>query len=154
MRGVPPSASVCAASTLLRTAGFVGALSTMLAKAFRIQAIFNSKSLKTVSISELQLVVGVSVTALIALLIHLVKHLTTPYAATVLALESNSLLTFATCTGGGGSASTVWSAFVYGYPAALLAYGVYMGWQTRNVPSHFNESSQIALIIFNTGACS
>jgi hypothetical protein len=149
LRGFWPSNEYCSASPWLVSIGFVTVLVTMLAKAYRIQAIFTSKSLQSVTISDATLVLGVMLAVLGVMVIHVTKYFVQPYSAAVLSLSTNALLTFTTCTSGSTNES-IWSFVIYGYPALFLAYGVYIGWQTRNVPSHFNESPQIALIIFNT----
>jgi hypothetical protein len=149
LRGFWPSSQLCVASPWLLCTGFVTVMSTMLAKAYRIQAIFTSQSLQSVTITDAALMLPIGLSVLGVMVIHVTKYFVDPYVSAVLSVSTNAMLTFTTCSSGSANES-IWQLVIYGYPALFLLYGVYVGWQTRSVPSHFNESPQIALIIFNT----
>jgi hypothetical protein len=148
LRGISPTDSLCTGSPWLLTLGFLIQNGSIFAKAYRIQAIFGSKSLQVVNLSDLELCGYVAVIVGVGFFLHLIKYFTDPYVVAISSMASNSFLTFHTCNTG---SSIIWPIVLYGYQAVLIIFGIVMAFRTRKVPGKFNESNLIAVVIFNTG---
>ena len=147
LRGLAPASFpwACTAAPWLLTVGFLGQTAVVFLKAYRIQAIFNSAKLTTMAITDSQLLGWIGALLVAANMFHLVKVVADPNVVAVQHVTSNDLLTFHTCSSGNYLAFPV---LLYGSCFLFLLFGVNMGVQSRNVPAKFNESSQIALVIF------
>ncbi len=130
LRGFTPTDSLCTASPWLLTLGFLIQNGSIFAKAYRIQAIFGSKSLQVVNLSDEQLYGYVGILVGIGFLFHLIKYFTDPYVVTISSMASNSFLTFHTCNTG---SSIIWPVVLYGYQAVLIIFGIVMAFRTRKV---------------------
>ncbi len=151
LRGFAPSNTICTLSPFLLTCGFLIQCSVIFAKAYRIQKIFKSEQLQTVNLTDRQLLIAVAAITLTGITLHVAKVLSDPFVPVINTLASNKLLTYQTCSSG---RYILWPIVLYGLQAFLVGFGVVMGFRTRNVPTHFNESGQIAAVIFNTAVIS
>eukprot|EP01137_Pigoraptor_chileana_P024674 Opistho-2@92926 len=125
---------------------FTITFSALFAKNFRIMAIFNNRKMRqrlraTSDIFLLSIVAVVCSLCVIYLIIWSAVDI--PERTAKFDASKNELRY--TCE----SSSSVWAIVLYAAEAASLAWGVYLAWRTKAVPSKFRESKYIALSIWN-----
>eukprot|EP01136_Pigoraptor_vietnamica_P033746 Opistho-1_new@96909 len=143
-----PTASdaTCGLNVWFGHLAFTITFSALFAKNFRIMAIFNNRKMRqrlraTSDTFLLTIVAVVCAIVVIYLIIWSAVDLPTP----VTKYDASKELLRHTCE----SNSSIWAVVLYAAEAGMLAWGVYLAWKTKSVPSKFRESKYIALAIWN-----
>ena len=141
----PATSALCESATVFGHVAYALSIGALVAKSYRLAAIFNQRRVKVLKISDRQLAL-VLAALLLVLLIYLTVWMTVdPPAATVVVSVSTASQTLL-CR----SSSTVWSVLLVSVEAALLLYGMAIAYRCRHNPEAFNETRHIAVILYNS----
>ena len=147
----PASSATCSAMAWLWSFGFSLTFAPLFAKTWRIYRIFGRKKLSVVKIGNNRLATLVLAILTLDVLLMAVWQAVSPlqpYVTTQYTGSSPVVQTDYTQCGVGGSGRSL-LALVAVSKAVLLMFGALMAFTTRKVSSTFNESSGIALAIYN-----
>ena len=152
----PASSMACSALAWLWSFGFSLTFAPLFAKTWRIYRIFGRKKLSVIKISNAKLAVLVYAILTLDLVLMSVWQAISPlqpYTATQYTGSSSPQLRteYSQC-GVEGAGKTMLAAVAVS-KGVLLLFGALMAFTTRKVTSTFNESSGIALAIYNVTFC-
>ena len=145
---LPPAEHTCKALNWLWNLGFDLTFAPLFAKTWRIYQIFGRKKLSVIKITNTKLsllVAGQLVVDLVLLVVWQVLSPLQPYITTQ--TTNNIVHDYTQC--GVSDTGIVLFAVVCVVKGVLLLFGALMAFSTRHVSSSFNESSAIALTIYN-----
>jgi len=120
----------------------VGVLSCLLAKTERIRKIFSSRSLAKQAISNADLFKYV-IALLNVELLFLIVYSAIPLATPELVIGSGSTEGQRVSVCSEAANYNVWVGLQLSYVGLFLVYGTFVAWQTRNVPTAYNEAVHI-----------
>ena len=144
------SPASCAAYSWPLSTGFTLAVASLVAKTWRIAAIFDAKRIKVRHIPDWKLGVPVLAAVLCDVLLNAIWLGADPLLPTDFVSSSNPLVHYTSCS---STHTLLWYALTFSLKGALLLYGVILASQVRNVPSAFNESRWIGLAVYNIAFC-
>ena len=143
--------SVCGAYAYTLSVGFTLAVSSLVVKTWRIARIFDRRKIKVRVITDRSLLVPVAALVTADIVFNSVWLGVDPLLPTDFVSSSNALLHYTACS---SDNTLLWYALSFVPKGILLAYGVVLASQVRNVPSAFNESKWIGLAVYNIAFCS
>ena len=139
----------CRILATLPSIGFTVMTTSVVLKAWRVDAIFNNKSLYMINIGPLEMIkrfaIILGIDVLLLLLFILVNNV---HASTHFETTDGKLVDYTTCTA---------DAFYFGYilllfKFVLMLYGVMLALRVRSSKTDFSESKYIVYAIYNTAA--
>ena len=145
------SSSTCAAYAYTLSVGFTLAVSSLVVKTWRIARIFDRRKIKVRVITDRSLLVPVAALVAADIVFNAIWLGVDPLLPTDFTSSSNELLHYTACS---SSDTLLWYALTFVPKGVLLAYGVVLASQVRNVPSAFNESKWIGVAVYNIAFCS
>lgn len=144
----PPTDAICMAPYWLEMVGLVMMLSAILVKNYRMWRVVQSaQKFVAIQISTAELMVAIALAIAGMLVILIVWQTTDPYekvyeSAPELAIDERYLL----C---GNTDQALWIGLTWGYQCVWIFAGVILAYLTRRLQGVFNESSGIALTLYN-----
>jgi NitT/TauT family transport system substrate-binding protein len=141
-----PTDGICHARAWVMGLGFVTFIGNFLVKVWRIHAIFSTKVLSKVNISDSKIYMYFSILlAVQILLLSLYSGLGQPSVQRVPHVNQYSVYD-TLCV---AQDAAIWNLLIALYAAALLLYGVFLSIQVRNLGSLFNEAKLLGGSIYN-----
>ena len=146
-----PTTVSCSAMNWMWNLGFDLTFAPLFAKTWRIWRIFGRKKLTVIKISNRKLLVLVAAQLLVDLVLLSVWQSLSPMQpiSSIVYTGSNPVKATQYSQCGVDGDGTRLFALVCVIKGLLLLFGAVMGFSTRNVQSSYNESSAIALTIYN-----
>ena len=138
------SQALCGSATVLGHLAYALSIGALVAKSYRLAAIFNQRQLKVLKISD-RLLTSVLGAALLLLLTYLTVWMAVDAPVPTLVVNLSAQTQTVLCQ----SASQVWSVALVSIEAALLLYGAVITYRCRHNPEAFNETRYIAVIFYN-----
>ena len=145
------SSSTCGAYAFTLSVGFTLTIASLASKTWRIARIFDRRKLQVRKITDRSLLLPVAALVAADVLLNVVWLAVDPLLPTDFVSSSNALLHYTACS---SRNSLLWYSLQFVPKGLLLAYGVVLASQVRNVPSAFNESKWIGLAVYNIAFCS
>jgi len=147
---LPVSTISCGAVSWLINLGIMVTFAPLFAKTWRIYRIFGRRKLSVVKISNRKLMFIIGILLLIEAIIMIIWESISPLQAIITSTMEGSparVHQYEQC--GVHDVGTSMFAIVAVEKGILLLFGALMAFSTRRVSSQFNESSQVALAIYN-----
>ena len=145
---LPPAEHTCKALNWLWNLGFDLTFAPLFAKTWRIYQIFGRKKLSIIKITNTKLALLVAAQLAVDFVLLIVWQVLSPLQPYLTAqLTNNTVHDYTQC--GVADSGVVLFAVVCVVKGASLLFGALMAFSTRHVSSSFNESSAIALTIYN-----
>lgn len=132
------ASSICIVSIWALNIGFMLCFGSMVSKTYRLYRIFDNAQFTPVAISNAQLM-----TRLFALILFDTAVIATWQGVAPSHLEVEQ---YRVCT---SELSHVFTPILLSTKALLIAYGAYLTWRVRHIPSNYNESTYLAISIWN-----
>ena len=143
--------STCGAYAFTLSVGFTLAVSSLVVKTWRIARIFDRRKIRVRVITDRTLLVPVAAVVTIDLVLNCIWLGVDPLLPSDFVSSSNALLHYTACS---STNTLLWYSLMFVPKGMLLAYGVVLASQVRNVPVAFNESKWIGLAVYNIAFCS
>ena len=145
------SSSSCGAYAYTLSVGFTLAVSSLVVKTWRIARIFDRRKIKVRVITDRTLLIPVALLVAADVILNGIWLGVDPLLPSDSVSSSNALLHYTVCS---SKDTLLWYSLMFVPKGLLLAYGVVLASQVRNVPSAFNESKWIGLAVYNIAFCS
>ena len=136
--------ALCGSATVLGHLSYALSIGALVAKSYRLAAIFNQRQLKVLKISD-KLLTSVLGAVLTLLLVYLTIWMAVDAPVPTVVVDVSAQTQTVLCQ----SASHVWSVSLVAIEAALLLYGAVITYRCRHNPEAFNETRYIAVIFYN-----
>jgi gamma-aminobutyric acid type B receptor len=140
----PPSADNCVASTWIGHIAFALLYGSLFAKTFRVAKIFNLTKLTPMKLSNTRLLSFVGLSVLFTI-IYLIVWTTDPVGRPQIVQVSRDNIAYDVCQSG----RKIYPSIILAVEGLTVLCGVYVCIRLRNIPSMYNESTQIATTIYN-----
>jgi hypothetical protein len=134
---------VCNAAVWLFNIGFTLTFGAIFAKTFRLYAIFGNPVLRSLTITNRQLLKALAIFLAYDIIIIILWQTLSPY------IVSEEI--YPQCKTSG---SKLYSGFLIAEKGLLLLYGAFLTYQVSGVPSNYNESKWLGLSLYNIGITS
>ena len=139
-----PSSSMCASATILGHLAYALSIGALVAKSYRLAAIFNQRQMKVLKINDRQLLLALGA-ALLLCAAYLTAWLLLDPPLLTLMVDLQTQSQTSICL----SSSAVWSVVLVCAESSLLLYGMVIAYRCRHNPEAFNETRHIAVILYN-----
>ena len=140
----PMTSALCESATVLGHLSYALSIGALVAKSYRLAAIFNQRRVKVLRISDRLLALVLSA-VLVLWLIYLTIWIIVDPPVTTVVIDLQTASQTVLCQ----SHSPVWSIVLVSIEAALLLYGMAIVYKCRHNPEAFNETRYIAVILYN-----
>ncbi|XP_052245676.1 gamma-aminobutyric acid type B receptor subunit 1-like [Dreissena polymorpha] len=149
------NASLCVARVFCFCLGFTLVFGSLFSKTWRVYRIFTNKQLRRMNIKDYQLlviigiIVGVVVVVLVAWEIYAPHEIVIKYIDKSYTNGSDEIVhQFVRICFSKNSSYFTWSLYIV--EGALLSFGAFLAWETRNVKIEaLNDSQQIGICLYN-----
>jgi ABC-type branched-subunit amino acid transport system substrate-binding protein len=142
-----PSAMGCNLQVAMPALAFSIIFSNLLAKTWRIYKIFKNVRLQKISYKASKIIMISSIFTAIEIVLLVIWHSIDPLTPFEYSLDPIRYTIL--CRSSKSDIQTTMQAVLYGYNGLLLAFGVYLAYQTKSVAKAFNESGNIGLAVYN-----